>query len=229
MDFFIKDIKGMNVLVEETKNLEKPSLFGMIFNPTEQFERIKERPLIWGAMVIVTILTIIGTWLMSLGIEIPEMEELPGMEVFAQITMIITGLFIPIFTVLISSFIYWIVIKIARSEATFKQLFSMNTYIMIISALSIIVNGALMAVFGGGDGESLFTSLGSLIPAEGAVAGLFESIEVFSIWVVVLSAIGLHKVAELSKGLAWGISIAFFIIGILFSMIGAGLSATFGV
>lgn len=221
----------MKVLVEETKNLEKPSLFGMIFNPTEQFERIKERPLIWGAMVIVTILTMLGFWLMSLGIEIPELsevEEIPGMEVFAQIGMVMTGLFTPILGVLISSFILWIIIKIARSEATFKQLFSMNTYIMLISAISIIVNGALTAVLGG-DGETMFTSLGSLVSAEGAVAGLFNSLEVFTIWGVVLSAIGLHKVAELSKGLAWGISIAFFVISILFSMIGAGLSATFGV
>ncbi len=217
----------MKSLSEET-NVQKPSLFGMVFNPTEQFEKIKERPLIWGAMGIVTLLTVIGTWFMSLGIEIPEIEELPGFEVVTQITMIMTGLFTPIIVVLISSFIYWIVIKIAKSETTFKQLFSMNTYIMLISAFSMLVNGILTYLLGG-DGESLFTSLGSMIYAEGAIAGLFNSLEIFTIWGVILSAIGLHKVGRLSKGLAWTISIAFYVISILFSMIGAGLSMMVGV
>lgn len=213
---------------EEKQNVEKPSLFGMILNPTEQFEKIKKRPLIWGAMVIVTILTVIGSWLMSLGIEIQDDMGIPNMEIFVQINSIIVGLLSPVFVVLISSFIYWIIIKIARSEATFQQLFSMNTYIMIISAFSILINGALTAILGG-DGEVLFTSLGSLIVVEGAMAGLFNNLEVFTIWGVILSAIGLHKVGELSKGLAWTISIAFFVIAIIFSMIGAAFSASLGV
>lgn len=219
----------MNSLSEEIKNVEKPSLFGMILNPTEQFERIKERPLIWGAMAIVTILTMFGTWLMSLGIEMPEeVKEMPGLEAVTQIGMVIVGLFTPILTVLISSFISWIIIKIARSEATFTQLFSMNTYIMLISALSLLFNGLLTPLLSG-DGEIMFTSLGSLLSAEGAIAGLFDSLEVFTIWGVILSAIGLHKVGELSKGLAWTISIGFFIIGIILSMIGAAISAPLGV
>ena len=131
---------------EEKQNVEKPSLFGMILNPTEQFEKIKKRPLIWGAMVIVTILTVIGSWLMSLGIEIQDDMGIPNMEIFVQINSIIVGLLSPVFGVLISSFIYWIIIKIARSEATFQQLFSMNTYSMSISAFSIVINGALTAM-----------------------------------------------------------------------------------
>lgn len=222
----------MKRLSEET-TVQKPSLFGMILNPTEQFEKIKERPLIWGAMVIVTILTVIGTWLMSLGIEIPAeveelVEEVPGLEVISQVGMIIGGIITPILGVLITSFIYWIIIKIARSEATFKQLFSMNTYIMLISAFSALVNGALLA-FIGGDGEIIFTSLGSLMPVEGAMAGLFNNLEVFTIWSLILSAIGLHKVADLSKGLAWTISIVIFVITVVFAMISAGLNAAIGV
>ena len=214
---------------EERQNGAKPSLFGIILSPTEQFERIKQRPAIWGAMIIVTIITVIGSWLLSLGIELPEeVRELPGVEAVTKGGIIFTGLFTPILGVLISSFIYWIIIKIARTEATFQQLFSMNTHIMLISAISTLINGALTAVLGG-DGETFFTSLGSLINVEGAAAEIFNSLEVFSIWVVILSAIGLHKVGELSKGLAWTISIAFFVIGVIFSMIGAAFSANLGV
>ena len=61
-------------------------------------------------------------------------EELAAVSMFTTITMIITGLFTPIFGVLIATVIYLIIAKIARSEVSFKQLFSMNTYIMMISA-----------------------------------------------------------------------------------------------
>lgn len=221
---------------EETK-VEKPSLLGMIWSPSEQFERIKQRPIIWGAMIIVTILTIIGMWLMSLGVEISDVEglegfspeDLAGIKIFSQIMMVVTGLFTPIFVVLISSAIYLLIAKIARSEVTFKQLFSMNTYIMMISALSVIVNGIISAFVGMGDSDQLFTSLGSLMNVEGAMGGLFNSLEVFTIWGVILTAMGLHKVANFSKGLAWTIAIAFFVISVIFAMIGTAFSGMAGV
>ena len=218
-------------MTEETK-AEKPSLLGMIWSPTEQFERIRERPLIWGALAIITVLFIIGMWLQSLGVEIPELEGIPeeqlaNVQVFSTIGIIIGGLFTPVITILISSFIYWLIAKIVRSDVSFRQLFSMNTYIMIISALSLIINGIAFALFGGSP-EMMFTSLGSVIDAEGAMNGLLNSIEVFTIWGVILTAIGLNKVAEFSKGLAWTLSIAFFVISVIFAMIGASISGMVG-
>ncbi|MGM8212175.1 Yip1 family protein [Virgibacillus sp. W0430] len=223
-------------MTEET-NVKNPSLLGMITSPTEQFERIKERPKIWGAMIIVTILFIIGTWLTTLGVDMSmemegmDAESLAMIQTFAAVGSVIGGLFIPIFTVLISSFIYWVIAKIAKSEVTFKQLFSMNTYILIISAISLLINGAIMAAVGVEieDQNIMFTSLGSLVSADGVLGAVLNSFEVFSIWVVILSAIGLNKVAGLSKGLAWTIAIIFFVIGIVFAMIGAALNGFTGV
>ena len=219
---------------EEVK-AKNPSIWGMIWSPTEQFERIKERPKIWGALAIVTVLFVIGMYLTSLGDpmviegmpEIPE-EELAAVSMFTTVTMIITGFFTPIFGVLIATVIYLIIAKIARSEVSFKQLFSMNTYIMMISALSMILNGIGVALLGGTAG-TMYTSLGSLIGAEGTMGALLTSIEVFAIWGMILQAIGLQKVANFSKGLAWTIVIVFFAIGIIFTMIGAAFSGMVGV
>lgn len=224
----------MGNMSEEVK-VKNPSIWGMIWSPTEQFERIKERPKIWGALAIVTVLFVIGMYLTSLGDpmviegmpEIPE-EELAAVSMFTTITMIITGLFTPIFGVLIATVIYLIIAKIARSEVSFKQLFSMNTYIMMISALSMILNGIGVALLGGTAG-TMYTSIGSLIGAEGTMGALLTSIEVFAIWGMILQAIGLQKVANFSKGLAWTIVIVFFAIGIIFTMIGAALGGMVGV
>lgn len=218
--------------MSEETNVQKPSLFGMIWSPTEQFERLKERPKIWGALVIITILFIIGTWLTTLGIqtEVPGLtaEETEMINVFAAAGSVIGGLFIPIITILISSFINFLIAKIARSEVSFKQLFSMSTYIMIISALSLIVN-SLLSLMTGTSPEILVSSLGSVVNADGAVGALFNSIEIFAIWGYILTAIGLQKVAGFSKGLAWGVQIAFFVIGIILAMIGAGIGEMVGV
>jgi len=103
----------------------------------------------------------------------------------------------------------------------------MNPHLMMISALSILVNGLGIALFGG-NAEIQFTSLGSLIEVEGALAGLLNSIEVFQIWGVILTAIGLHKVADFSKGLAWTVSIAFYVISVITAMVGAAASGMVG-
>lgn len=62
--------------------------------------------------------------------------------------------------------------------------------------------------------EVALTSLNSIIGAEGVMGVLLSSIEVFSIWGIVLTAMGLQIVAQFSKGLAWGTVIAFYIISI---------------
>jgi hypothetical protein len=216
----------------EEEKLEKPSLIGVITSPGEQFERLRQRPVIWGALGIITILFIIGTWLQSLGIEIVEMggltaEEAALVDTVTNVTIVLTAAIAPIIIILVASVIHLLIVKMARSKATFKQLFSMNIYIMFINAVGVVLNGILFALFGGGDG-TLSTSLASYIDARGALAGLVENLEVFAIWNVILTAIGLEKVAQLSKGLAWTIAIAFFAVGVLFSMFGAAVGEMTG-
>jgi len=217
-------------LSEET-NLRKPSLFGIIWSPSEQFERIKDKPKIWAPLGIVTLLFILGMWLTSLGLDlslegIPE-EDLEIAQAVGTVTLMIAGIISPIIGAFISTLIYLLISKIPGSNVTFKQLFSMNTHLMMISALSILVNGIGIALFGG-NAEILFTSLGSIVEVDGAMSGLFNSIEVFQIWGVILTAIGLNKVADFSKGLAWTVSIAFFVISVITAMVGAAGSGMVG-
>lgn len=214
---------------EESKVVEKPSLLGMITSPSVQFERIRERPLIWGAMSIIIILFIIGAWLTSLSVDIEIDEALQGFfEVIFTIFIIIGGIIGPLFGTLITSVIHLLIAKMVQSSVSFRQLFSMNTYIMIISVLSMIVNGIILTVIHV-DSEKLPTSLGSIIDAEGSLGAVLGSIEIFAIWGLILVAIGLHKVAGFSKGLAWTVSIAFFVISIIFALIGAGIQPLEGI
>lgn len=219
---------------------EKPSLWGVLWSPVQTFAQIKENPKILMPFIIVTILTVLGALISVFNTDLILMEkeaQLQGelgtgvsgesMEALAtivKVTSVIFSALTPAFTVLISSAILLLIAKIARSPVTFKQLFSMNTYIFLLIALSTIINnlGKLITK----NPMVQITSLASLIPAEGPLLGLLMNIEVFTIWTVFLTAIGLNIVASFSKKLSWTVSILFYVFGIILSMISTGINAT---
>src|SRR5690625_5275690 len=209
----------------------------MIMSPREQLERVRENPKILVAILIVTALTIVGMLLMLNSIDFigkdPTLsgmseEEMMMVTMVSQIGFVFTGLFTPAFSILLISVVHIIIAKITQSEASFKQLFSMNTHIYIIGAISVLLNGLVFMLIGG-DPEKLVTGLNSIVGAEGVLGAVLNSIEVFSIWTLIVTAMGLQIVARFSKGLSWSVVIGVFIIGLVFQMISAGLNTMVGV
>lgn len=202
----------------------KPSLLGMFTNPSAQFEKIRVQPVIWGPLAIITLVYFIASIIMAITLT-PEDLVVPGTVTLedaelaigiSKVTMVISSLFGPIFGLLISTLIYFIIIKIAKKDSTFRQLFSMSTFIMAIGAAGLLLNNLLHLLFGGSQGVYL-TSLAGIMKSDSLVLASFE---IFSIWQLVLTAIGLHKVGKLSKGVAWTISIIFFLFGLVMAVIG---------
>ncbi len=62
-----------NVEKNSGTSAEKPSLFGVITSPSVQFERIRERPAVWGPLLIVAAIIIVGAVLQSLGTDYSEL------------------------------------------------------------------------------------------------------------------------------------------------------------
>jgi hypothetical protein len=210
----------------------KPSLFGMFWSPGEQFDRMRQNPTIWIPLILISVVYAIGMYLMSqsmdasyLGFEGMSEEEIEIALAFSKIFVVITGILTPAFVALISSAIYMIFTKIAGSGVSFKQLFSMNTHIMIIGAAGLVINMALRLVIGGNP-DVMPTSLAALMNSD--TPGVMGSFELFSIWQVIVTAIGLHRLAGLSKGWAWGISIGFFLLGLVYAYIGTLFSTMTG-
>lgn len=212
----------------------KPSLFGMITSPKVQFQRIKNHPKIWVPLLIITVLFTIGLAIgtinadFSTQVEGVSPDQVEVAKTFQVVGAIIGGLLAPIFMVLISTAIYMLIVKMLGSDVTFRQLFSMNTYLSIIGFLSLLING-IINIFVGGAPGSVYTSLAGLGDVEGALGGLLGSIEVFGIWQSIITVFGLHIVANLSKKASWTIVIIFFIIGVAFSMAVGSFTANLGV
>jgi hypothetical protein len=214
----------METQTEMNVQKPKPSLIGMFTSPGEQFERIKQNPRIWVPLLIISILYVIGMVLMALSMDTALLidqgltkEQAEVALGVTKISTVVMGIFIPIITVVLSSAVQLIIAKIASSNVSFKQLFSMNTHIMVIGAVGAILNMAIRYAIGGSP-DIFITSLAGLLNQE--KAGVLGSFELFSIWSMILTAIGLNKTAEFSKGLAWTIAIIFFLIQVGFALIG---------
>ena len=79
----------------------------------------------------------------------------------------------------------------------------------MISALGILLNGLIFMILQVGDPEVYITSLNSIVHAEGVLGAFLGIVEVFSIWSLIITGIGLQVVAKFSKGLSWSIVVAF--------------------
>ena len=161
-----------NEVVEKQKN---PKLFNMFWSPGEQLNRIRQNPKIWIPLLIVTILYIIGSTIMAVTMKVedfmlPEMstQEAEMVAAIGKTTAAVSGFIVPIMTILISTVIYLIIVKIAKKDTTFKQLFSMNTFIMVIGAVGLILNNLIVAAIDGKAGIFI-TSLAGLLNSDSAL------------------------------------------------------------
>lgn len=219
---------------EQFNNDHKPSLLGIIMSPEEQFVKIRNNPRILGALIVITLIFVVGT-VMQMSYVDPKTlidDELasvlgPGDEHIAYILAVfgsgIAALFMPVIIILISTVIYFVVAKIVKSPVLFKQLFSMNTYIMLITAIGLFINGLFTASIGA-DPAVMFTSLGAFVQVDTMLGAILANFELFALWSLILTAMGLQIVAGFSKGAAWTVTIVLFVIGIVFSMVGTALS-----
>lgn len=218
------------VLVEKQA---KPNLFAMIWSPGMQFERIRQNPKVWIPLLLVVILNaasaVIGALslkaedLTVTGLPIEQAEMILG---FTKTMAIVMGFISPIFIIFISAAIYFIFTKIAKKETTFMQLLSMSTFIFFIPAIGALFNSIIWVLLGGSLGSGIsITSLAGVLNSNSPVLAV---IELFSIWKLILIAMGLNRVGQLSKATGIIVAIVFFLFSLGFAMLGAFTSGLAG-
>ena len=199
--------------MEGMNDKQKPSLLKMFWRPKEQFVKIRSNPIIATPLIVVTVIYIMASMVKALFIRAEDLM-LPGMTAqeadmvaaTAKAFTAMSGFISPVFTILFMTLIYFIILKIARKNTTFKQLFSMNTYIFVVQAVGLLVNSLLMMVIDSSSGSAI-TSL-ALFNRDWS---MLNAIELFTIWKFVLTAIGFHLVGQLSKSTSIILVIVLFI------------------
>lgn len=210
----------------------KPSLWDMIFSPEKQFIRMKENPVIWVPLILITLFsTLLSAAMAYFMANDPQMIEqmmqgqTDGVAIDQGILKVIlivgggVGGFISApFSALIGAAITLLFVMLFQGEATYRQLFSFHVHLYVLSLLSLIVNLLVYITFGG-DLNVRATSLASLVEAEGVLKGLLLTFDVFIIWSTILLANGLTVIANLSRGKAWTIALIHFVFGALLLVI----------
>ena len=169
----------------------------------------------------VTILYVLASTLKAFSIRIEDIR-LSGMSlqeaemVVANVKAFtaISGFFTPIFLITVMTVIYFILLKLAKKQVSFKEIFSMNSYLFVIEAVGVLINSLLWLVIDHSVSGSFITSLGAILNSEFPP---FYSIELFSIWHYIVLAIGFQAVGQLSKKVSVIWVILLFIIEIFLS------------
>jgi len=200
-------------------------IIGIFVSPRATMEDIAARPTWVVPLLIVMIASVVGGYFLQDVIAdntITQMKEknpnIPAeqLEMTAKWTRVSAWaaplIVTPIFYVVLAAVFMFVGNTILGGEAKFKTVFSMMCWSGIVSLLSSIVNIPVM--INRGVMESA-TSLGSLLPSEGdktLLNQLFEQIDLFTIWWLVIMGFGMAAVYKFStkKGMTtmfvlWGI------------------------
>ncbi len=214
-------------------------LFNVLLEPTVVFERVREKPKFLAPFLVICVLQIVigainlpftqaAMHAMAASRPAPPAGA-PDPAKFASIGLI----FVPVGLVIayvISAGLLWILTSVISGEAKFLSLLSVTTYASITGVL-LAAAGVVVLRLRGIDNV---TSMADLQPALGLdllvpeagkfLTAVLKSINPFTIWGLVLTAIGVTVTHKTGKGTGYTIATVSFLIGVL---VAAGMASLF--
>lgn len=212
----------------------------VLFEPGAVFERVRARASLLAPyvtiMVVQIILFFVNLPYLKVAIQNQIATQAPGRPLPPAGALVGIGLFflLLILTVvfLISGFLLWVLVSLFGGEAKFGTLLSVALYGGVPSAILLSIAGTIVLHLQGPGGltspQDMQPALGLDLLAPGAkgfMAAVLKGINPFSIWAVVLTAIGVSTTHRLSKGTGYTVSILAFVIALL---IGGSLASLGG-
>src|SRR5699024_7901662 len=143
---------------------------------------------------------------------------------FTAIIAVITTLVSVPLMMAISALIYFAIGKILKTKADFIHYFSLSIYVSVIGVLGGIIHLIYNALVPKTPPDFAFTSLQALLQVDGPMQVVFTSISIFSVWQLIITAIGLQIVGLYSKRAAWITVIVMFILSILMGVFSFAIS-----
>ena len=212
-------------------------LVKVVYDPGAVFERLREKPSFWRPFIAICVVQLVLGVLQlpytkaAMAAQFAQMPAragggAPDPSKFATIGL----LFVPIgllLLFLISAALLWVLVSVFAGDAKFATLLSVATYVGITFVLLSVAGLAtlmLKGVQGITSPADLQPALGLdlLVPEAGRfTTALLKAFNPFSIWGVILTAIGVQTTHRTSKGTAYTVAAVVFVIG---TLIGAGFT-----
>lgn len=218
-------------------------IFGVLVSPVKTFRSIAERPT-WAVPLVVLVLAIGAmTFCMFQKVDFDEAvrqqmaaqgQEMPpnaeGMAGFMKGCAAVSAIVFPIIMMLVLAGIY-MVFNLFGGQLKYKTSLAVVSYasmpavVMALLSIPVILSKPELDMQQLQTGRVLASNLSFLAP-EGAsprLVALLGGLDFFSLWSVILTIIGFHLAARVSKGTAAAVAIAVWVLSILFAVAMAGL------
>jgi hypothetical protein len=224
---------------------------GMIVSPGETFKSIVQTPRPAGILFLICLVIGLATGVpqftergrqAALDMQATQIERFTGQPVTPEayaameqrahyggyITIVSVFIFLPVFTVLFGA-LYWVVFNaLLGGTASFKQVLAIVAHSQVVSALGALVSAPIQYVQGTQTAAGPF-NLGALAPMlepGSTLANILGGLSVFTMWQVIITAIGLGVLYRRKSG---GIAIALLAVYVaIVAVFAVGFSRMFG-
>ena len=220
-------------------------LVRVLVSPSEVFARIRERPVWFVPAVILGIFaTVLGYVMLPyrLASMAGQMAKAAAqnpaapaqIESFTRISIFATPIFVLLLLVIVAGILWLFVTLLAGGDAKYRTLLSVATYTALPGILLQVATFVVLKMKGV---ESVTSPLDLQPPlglnllapnVGGFTAGVLAAINPFTIWGMILTAIGIQVTLKTSKGSAYTVAIAAMLIGVLLAGLGTALASRQG-
>lgn len=214
--------------------------------PAKTFQAIAERPTFVVPLILLALLGAAVTNVTFTKVDpadfVRQMEERgqqvpPNMSgdmflTFARWGGTVGALVIGPLTYLIVALLFMVLLRLLGSEIDFVRSLSVTAHGFVPFGLAALIGIPValardsISLEDAQGGQFLQSNLGVLAGEDAGhiVKALLSSVDVFSIWCIVLLAIGYRIVGKVSKGAAWGAVLAIWLVGVVIKV---GMTAIF--
>lgn len=213
-------------------------LVKVLFEPGAVFERVREKPRFLvpflGLTVVQLVIGFINLPYLQAGMRASMAgREMPAGAPDPSSFAIIGVAVVPVVLVLLfllSGLVLWVLVSIFGGEGKFKTLLSVSVYASVPAVVLLSIIGSVVLRM---KGVETMTSPADMQPAlgldllapgaKGFAGGLLKAINPFSIWGLVLTAIGVSVTHKLPQSTGYMIGTTSFVIGAVIGALLAGL------
>ena len=213
-------------------------VFKVLLEPTAVFERVRARPRFLMPFLVICVIQIVLFFVnlpyITVAVQAQAATRPAGGPDPTKFIWI-GAVFIPIgigLALVIGALLLWVLVSLFGGEGKFATLLSVSTYASVPSVILLAIVGAIVLRMRGIGGitsqQDLQPALGVDLLAPGTagfMGAALKAINPFSIWGLVLTAIGVSTTHRLSKGTGYAIATIVFVIGVLIAAAFAGMFA----
>ncbi len=179
--------------------MKKPSILGIIWRPQVELERIRQQPVIWLPLIILSLVHMVGL-LFATRVKSVEWSN-QTQQTISYTYMLFDSLLVDLLSFLLTigviGILIYFIAKVLRRGVTLFQVFALSIFLQVIPTLGLLIQ-ALVHVLEWKE-KYVFYNLAEILHlSTGHLAYAFGYITIFVVWNWIVNVISYRKVIGFS-------------------------------